>query len=56
MNTKTDWLRVRLTPQEKEKLLAWSIAYGEDTSTFVRRMLQSLPDEPPVIQPPPIKV
>lgn len=56
MNTKIKWLRVRLSEEEDEIIDKWAKAYGEDRSAFVRRMLRSLPDEPPVIPQPPVKI
>jgi hypothetical protein len=48
-------IRVRLTKKERDKAHQWAKAYGDKLSEFFRRMLRSLPDEPPKIPPPPVK-
>ncbi len=43
---KDKWLRVRFTSEEEQKLESWAIAYSETKSSFIRRLLQSLPASP----------
>jgi hypothetical protein len=43
---KDKWLRVRFTFEEEQKLESWAIAYSETKSSFIRRLLQSLPASP----------
>jgi hypothetical protein len=49
---KDKWLRVRLASEEEQKLESWASAYSESKSSFVRRLLQSLPASPDLIAPP----
>ncbi len=49
---KDRWLRVRFTSEEEQKLESWAIAYSESKSSFIRRLLQSLPASPDLIAPP----
>jgi TolB-like protein len=48
-------IRVRLTKRERDKAHLWAKAYGDKLSEFFRRMLRSLPEEPPTIPQPPVK-
>jgi hypothetical protein len=48
-------LRTRLETPEFEKVMRWCEAYGEDPSTFLRRLIRGLPNNPPQIPQPPIK-
>jgi group I intron endonuclease len=54
--TKSNFIKVRLSEEEYEKLRSWANAYGDDMSGLVRRMLDSLPDKPPTIPQPPVKL
>jgi hypothetical protein len=49
---KDRWLRVRFTSEEEHKLQNWASAYSESKSSFIRRLLQSLPASPHAIAPP----
>jgi hypothetical protein len=49
---KDRWLRVRFTADEEQKLELWAIAYSESKSSFVRRLLQSLPASPHAVASP----
>jgi hypothetical protein len=44
---KDKWLRVRFSAQEEQMLSSWASAYGENKSSFIRRLLHSLPPSPP---------
>lgn len=48
-------VRVRMSRKERDKLTKWAKAYGDEKSGFMRRLLLSLPDNPPTIPQPPVK-
>jgi hypothetical protein len=48
---KDKWLRVRLSDHEEQILTSWAIAYGENKSSFLRRLLRSLPEPDALPQP-----
>lgn len=56
MATKTKSIKIRLEDWEYQKYYEWAEAYGDDLSAFFRRMLRSLPDAPPKIPQPPVKL
>lgn len=53
---KTKSIKIRLEDWEYQKYYEWAEAYGDDLSAFFRRMLRSLPETPPEIPQPPVKL
>lgn len=44
MSAKTDWLRMRLTPEQKQKLESHAIARGTTVTAIVEELINALPE------------
>ncbi|HEY9598354.1 MAG TPA: hypothetical protein V6D33_11850 [Cyanophyceae cyanobacterium] len=45
MSAKTDWLRMRLTPEQKQKLDSHAIARGTTVTAVVEELINALPED-----------